>query len=196
MSNEKSIEKKSFDVSDIVLVALFAAIIYLGIWILRIPLPAAVGAPFIHFGNSLLVLAVLLIGGFRGGLAGAIGLGLFDLLSGYASTAPVTVILAFAVAGIVTYAFHLLKHVDKPLNIFILAVVAGASKIVLEFLHGLIELLFGGSAFGAAVVGAFTSLPATAINAVSTVIIVSVLYFPLKKGLSIFDSNKGVSKAS
>ncbi|MCO7125207.1 ECF transporter S component [Sporolactobacillus shoreicorticis] len=190
MSNPKN----SFGVRDIVLVALFAAVTYLGISALRIPLPAAVGAPFIHFGNSLLVLAVLLLGGFRGGLAGAIGLGLFDLLSGYASTAPVTVILAFLVAGIVTFAFRLLKHVDKPLNIFILALIAGASKIVLEFLHGLIVLLLGGSAFGASVVGAFTSLPATAINAVSTVIIVSVLYFPLKKGLSVFDSNKGISK--
>ncbi|MCQ2009312.1 MAG: ECF transporter S component [Sporolactobacillus sp.] len=190
MSNQK----KSFGVRDIVLVALFAAVTYLGISALRIPLPAAVGAPFIHFGNSLLVLAVLLLGGFRGGLAGAIGLGLFDLLSGYASTAPVTVILAFLVAGIVSFAFRLLKHVDKPVNIFVLALVAGASKIVLEFLHGLIEKLLLGSAFGPSVVAAFTSLPATAINAVSTVIIVTALYFPLKKGLSVFDSNKGVSK--
>ncbi|MCL1632911.1 ECF transporter S component [Sporolactobacillus sp. CPB3-1] len=187
-------KKSSFGVRDIVLVALFAAVTYLGISALRIPLPAAVGAPFIHFGNSLLVLAVLLLGGFRGGLAGAIGLGLFDLLSGYASTAPVTVLLAFLVAGIVTLVFHLLGHSDRPLNIFILAVVAGISKIVLEFLHGLILLLLGGSALGTAVAGAFTSLPATAINAVSTMIIVSVLYFPLKKGLSVFDSNKGISK--
>ncbi|MDF2910220.1 MAG: hypothetical protein K0Q56_1101, partial [Sporolactobacillus laevolacticus] len=44
MSNE-SIEKKSFGIRDIVLVALFAAVTYLGISALRIPLPAAVGAP-------------------------------------------------------------------------------------------------------------------------------------------------------
>ncbi|BBN98329.1 ECF transporter S component [Sporolactobacillus terrae] len=187
-------QSKSFGVRDIVLVALFAAVTYLGISALRIPLPAAVGAPFIHFGNSLLVLSVLLLGGFRGGLAGAIGLGLFDLLNGYASTAPVTVILAFLVAAIVSGAFTLLKHQDSPLNLFILALVAGVSKIALEFLHGLIEKLLLGSAFTPAVVAAFTSLPATAINAISTVIIVTVLYFPLKKGLSIFDSNKGISK--
>ena len=30
---------------------LFAAIIYLGIWVLRIPLPAVVGKPFIHFAT-------------------------------------------------------------------------------------------------------------------------------------------------
>ncbi|GAY77127.1 substrate-specific component PdxU of predicted pyridoxine ECF transporter [Sporolactobacillus inulinus] len=184
-------QSKSFGVRDIVLVALFAAVTYLGISALRIPLPAAVGAPFIHFGNSLLVLSVLLLGGFRGGLAGAIGLGLFDLLNGYASTAPVTVILAFLVAAIVSGAFTLLKHQDSPLNIFILALVAGVSKIALEFLHGLIEKLLLGSAFTPAVVAAFTSLPATAINAISTVIIVTVLYFPLKRDCRSLIQTKG-----
>ncbi|MFT8871681.1 MAG: ECF transporter S component [Sporolactobacillus sp.] len=184
---------KSIGVRDIVLVALFAAITYLGISVFRIPLPAAVGAPFIHFGNSLLVLSVLLLGGVRGGLAGAIGLGFFDLTSGYASTSPVTVILAFIVAAIVAGTFKLFKHNDKIVNIFIIAIVAGISKIVLEFIHGTLTLLFTGSAFGAAVINAFTSLPATAINAVSTVIIVTVLYVPLKKGLAVFDANKGVS---
>ncbi len=37
----------------IILTGLFAAIIYIGIWVLRIPVPAMVGKPFIHFGNTL-----------------------------------------------------------------------------------------------------------------------------------------------
>ncbi|MFX3618920.1 MAG: ECF transporter S component [Sporolactobacillus sp.] len=187
-------EKKSVGVRDIVLVALFAAITYLGISVMRIPLPAAVGAPFIHFGNSLLVLSVLLLGGVRGGLAGAIGLGFFDLTSGYASTSPVTVLLAFIVAAIVAGLFRLFQHKDKIQYIFIIALIAGISKIILEFIHGWITLLISGSAFAAAAIGSFASLPATAINAVSTVIIVTILYAPLKKGLEVFDSNKGVSK--
>ncbi|WP_100487360.1 ECF transporter S component [Sporolactobacillus pectinivorans] len=188
-------EKNSFEVRDIVLTGLFAALTFLGVFVLHFQLPAAVGGPFIHFGNAFLVLSVLLLGGVKGGIAGAVGLGLSDLVDGYASTSPVTVILAVIVAAVVAGALRLFKHNDTVLNIFFIAVIAGASKIVLEFIHGAITLLVTGSAFGPAVIGSFTSLPATAINAVSTVIIVTVLYIPLKKGLDIFNSNKGVSKA-
>lgn len=43
----------------IILTGLFAAIIYIGIWVLRIPVPAMVGKPFIHFGNTLTAVAIL-----------------------------------------------------------------------------------------------------------------------------------------
>ncbi|WP_353947521.1 ECF transporter S component [Sporolactobacillus sp. Y61] len=186
--------KNGFGVSDIVLVALFAAITYLGISLFRIPLPAAIGAPFIHFGNSLVVLSALLLGGTRGGIAGAIGLGLFDLLNGYASTSPVTALMALIIAAIVTGSFRLFGRRDTVLHILFVAIIAGASKIILEFIYHVILALLSGSAFGPAVIASITSQLATSINAVSTVIIVTILYFPLKKGLEIFDSNKGVSK--
>lgn len=43
----------------VILTGLFAALIYIGIWTLRIPIPAMVGRPFIHFGNTLTVTAIL-----------------------------------------------------------------------------------------------------------------------------------------
>ena len=48
---------------DIIVTGLFAAIIFIGISLLRIPIPAMVGRPFIHFGNPLMVLAILFLGG-------------------------------------------------------------------------------------------------------------------------------------
>ena len=42
---------------NIIFTGLFAAIIFIGISLLRIPIPAMVGRPFIHFGNPLMVLA-------------------------------------------------------------------------------------------------------------------------------------------
>ena len=56
MKNENISTKK------IVMTAFFAAIIYLGIQSFRIPLPAAVGTPFLHFGHIFVMLAVLMLG--------------------------------------------------------------------------------------------------------------------------------------
>ncbi|AUJ30389.1 MAG: ECF transporter S component [Liquorilactobacillus hordei] len=174
-------------VASIVLVGLFAAITYLGIQFFRIPLPAAVGAPFIHFGNSLVVLAVLFLGFSKGAIAGSIGLGIFDVLNGYAAEAPIIIIEVFVVALVVTQSFKLLKFNDnKLLNITLIAVAAGITKIILSFVEGVVKLVLGGSGFGAAVTSSILSLPATAINSISTVIIVSLLYIPVKKALEIF----------
>ncbi len=46
---------------------------------------------------------------------------------------------------------------------------------------GTISMMIMGSGFAAAAVGAFTSLPATVINAVFMVIAIAVLYQPVKK---------------
>ena len=50
----------SISTKKIVMTAFFAAIIYLGIQSFRIPLPAAVGTPFLHFGHIFVMLAVIL----------------------------------------------------------------------------------------------------------------------------------------
>lgn len=63
----------------IILTALFAALCFVGV-LIRIPLPT--GA-FVHLGNMICILAALLIGGVYGGIAGSLGMGLFDLTHGY-----------------------------------------------------------------------------------------------------------------
>ena len=86
----------------IILTGLFAAIIYIGIWVLRIPVPAMVGKPFIHFGNTLTAVAILFLGFRNGMLAGIIGLGGFDILNGYASTSWLTMLEVVVVALIIS----------------------------------------------------------------------------------------------
>lgn len=68
--NDWSIQMNSDKrIQNLVLVALFAALTLMGTMI-KIPLPT--GA-FIHFGNSVVLLAVLLVGYWQGALAGGIG---------------------------------------------------------------------------------------------------------------------------
>ena len=87
-----------------VMIALFAALSYLSLLIFRIPYPAPVGQPFLHFGNAVVILASLLLGGWQGGLAGSIGMGFYDLSFGYGLASLKTVVLKFGIglfAGLV-----------------------------------------------------------------------------------------------
>jgi uncharacterized membrane protein len=59
---------------------------------------------FVHFGNLIVVLAALLVGGWQGGLAGSIGMGLYDILNGHADSSPKTFILKFLI-GLYTLLF-------------------------------------------------------------------------------------------
>ncbi len=155
---------------------------------LRIPIPAMVGRPFIHFGNPLMVLAILFLGGRLGGFAAVVGLGGFDLLNGYAATSWLTALEAIVMAIVVSALVKAFKHQDKPQYIITIAIVAGLTKIVTSYLTGIVEALMVGTILKTAVVGAFLSLPATVINSIATAIIVPILYFMLRPLFKRFNS--------
>ncbi|HIW74710.1 MAG TPA: ECF transporter S component [Firmicutes bacterium] len=107
-----------------VLIALFAALSYVVLFF-RIPYPAPVGRPFLHLGNAVVILAALLLGGWQGGLSGAIGMGLNDLFYGYGFETIKTVILKFGIglfAGLVARLGK--KHPDSSPRTGLLIVAA------------------------------------------------------------------------
>ena len=165
----------------IVLTGLFAAIIYIGIWVLRIPIPAMVGRPFIHFGNTLTAVAILTLGLRNGMLAGIIGLGGFDILNGYAATSWLTMLEVVIVALVISWLFKAFNYQDSRRNIIILAIVAGVTKIFTSYCTSIVEALMAGTVFKVALVASFFSLPATVINSISTAICTPLLYFFLKR---------------
>ena len=59
-------------VKNLVITAFFTAITFLGIQSFRIPLPAAVGTPFLHFGHIFVVMGLLLQAGNRGAVSGTL----------------------------------------------------------------------------------------------------------------------------
>lgn len=165
----------------IVLTGLFAAIIYIGIWVLHIPIPAMVGRPFIHFGNTLTAVAILTLGLRNGMLAGIIGLGGFDILNGYAATSWLTMLEVVIVALVISGLFKAFNYQDSRRNIIILAIVAGVTKIFTSYCMSIVEALMAGTVFKVALVASFFSLPATVINSISTSICTPLLYFFLKR---------------
>ena len=85
--------EKNNTIHQITYIAVFAALTVIGTMI-KIPMPT--GA-FAHLGNSVLLLAVLLLGYTRGALAGGLGFAIFDLLNGYAAEAPYFLFESFIV---------------------------------------------------------------------------------------------------
>lgn len=167
---------------SIIMTGLFAAIIYLGVWILRIPVPALVGRPFIHFGNTLTAVAILYLGYRNGMLAGIIGLGGFDLLNGYAATSWLTMLEVVVVASVLTAVYKGMHYKDSKKNIIILGIIAGITKIFTTYCVSIVEALMVGTSLNVALVSSFVSLPATVINSISTAICTPILYFAVRDG--------------
>lgn len=174
-------------IKNLVITAFFTAITFLGIQSFRIPLPAAVGTPFLHFGHIFVVMGLLLQGGKRGAVSGTLGLTIFDLLNGYIQDAPKTFVETAVKCLIVGAIFMVLKkkadgNKKKEYGAAVVcAVIYGCINIILEFLMGTLTMVMVGSGLGAAAVAAFTSLPATVINAVFMMIAIAILYEPVKR---------------
>lgn len=169
-------------IHTVVFVALFAALTFSATTI-KIPLPT--GA-FVHLGNAVLVLSVLLLGYSRGSLAGGLGFFLFDLVNGYATEAPYFLIEAFVVGGVTYATFWFFKKQPHALwQLIVIASAAGIAKVIMTQLKNTVTQLWLGSpnlttAFFAATV----KLPATLTNVILTILAVVLLYFPLAKAFS------------
>jgi uncharacterized membrane protein len=102
MANQKKIT-----VYDIVLIGLMAALVFVGTY-LHIDIPMPIGKTMIHFGNIFCLLAGMLLGGVRGGLAAGIGSMFYDIMDpAYISECWITFInkfmMAFVCGVIVSY---------------------------------------------------------------------------------------------
>ncbi|MGI6721390.1 MAG: ECF transporter S component [Anaerovoracaceae bacterium] len=87
------------NVKNTVMTALMMGLIMLMTFIIRIPVPASEG--YIHLGDCMIFMAVLLLGWKRGAVAAGVGSALADLIGGYAFYAPVTLVVKFVMAMLV-----------------------------------------------------------------------------------------------
>lgn len=93
MNQEKTIAIPKFTTKILVIHAMCIALTYLFTVFVNIRLPIAAAGGLIHLGNVPLFLAAILYGKKTGALAGAVGMGLFDLLSGWFLWAPFTFVI-------------------------------------------------------------------------------------------------------
>ena len=98
--------KRTFTPHELALTGVMAALSFAAYLFFRVPF---YGGSSFHLGNTFTALAALLMDGVSGGLAGAIGLSLADILAGDPGYAVATFVLKFVigvVCGLVGTAFH------------------------------------------------------------------------------------------
>ena len=174
--------------------ALIAALAYVGFQFLRIDIPVGTERTAIHLGNTFVVLGALLLGGW-GGFAGALGLTMADLTSGYLTSAPKTFLLKLVIGLIATLVSRKLFHIEKE------PCVKGQAKIALlssaaalgvnVFLDPLFGYFYKAYIFGIpqdlsaalAKIGSATTL----VNAVASTLLVFVLWPSLYTALAKTD---------
>ncbi len=164
---------------DVTFIALFAALCYIALTVFFFP----VGPMFVHFGNLIVVLAALLVGGWQGGMAGSVGMGLYDILNGHADSSPKTFILKFLIGLTVGVVFSLLSQVmkSKTLAATLGALCGMAVNIVGEVAWKTVQYYLAGSAFGGAFTASLLSQSSTLLNAVIAVIGGVALFKVLEK---------------
>ena len=113
MDNKKITFNKYSNVLNITLASVFAGLCFAVMFLPKISIPAAVGNPYIHFGNLIVILVALLFGGIIGGISGSIGMGLYDIITGYGIWTIKTVILKFGIGAIAGYIFFKYRKKEK-----------------------------------------------------------------------------------
>lgn len=101
------------DVRKLAQAGLLAALCYIGFSFFKIDIPVGTEKTAFHFGNVFCVLAALLLGGYWGGLAGAIGMTIGDLTTSYVTSAPKTFLLKLCIGLIVGLIAHKLCKLSR-----------------------------------------------------------------------------------
>ncbi len=109
---------KNNHVQKLVLTGLMAALCYVAFTYIKIPIPVPGGDTVaLHIGNAFCVLAALLLGGLHGGVAGALGMTIADLLDPtYITSAPKTFILKLCMGLIAGLIAHQIAHINQSRN--------------------------------------------------------------------------------
>lgn len=92
MQNTQSYSRSSQKTMDLIITAMLVALVFVSTFFLNIKLPIAANGGLVHLGTAMLFIASILFGPKKAALAGAIGMGLFDIAGGWALWAPITIV--------------------------------------------------------------------------------------------------------
>lgn len=170
---------------------LFAALAYVSFTYLKINIPTPGGYTAFHLGNTFCVLAALLIGGVPGGIAGAIGMGIGDVLDPlYITVAPKTIILKLMIGIVTGLVAHKIFHINqldgkKLVKATVLSTSAGMLfNIIGEplFSYFYTAFILGAPDKAAMTLAAWNAVTTTT-NAIIAVIISTMLYLAIRPRL-------------
>jgi uncharacterized membrane protein len=85
--------KTNTKTKEMVISSLLIALVFVSTKFVNIRLPISINGGLIHLGNVALFLSAIVFGKKRGAVAGAFGMAIFDVLSGWLAWAPFTFIV-------------------------------------------------------------------------------------------------------
>jgi len=77
---------------DLIITSMLIALVFVATVLLNIKLPITANGGLVHLGTAVLFISSILFGPKKGAIAGAVGMGLFDLVSGWTLWAPFTIL--------------------------------------------------------------------------------------------------------
>ena len=98
--------------NKVVIIAMFSALACAGTFI-QIRMPAG---DFVHLGNFVMIIAALLLGGIAGGISGALGMGIYDII--FYTSKPSTILRTFILKFLIGFAVGTLFRliIKKDIN--------------------------------------------------------------------------------
>lgn len=175
--------KRKVSVYTIVLTALFTALCLIGATI-SIPIPLGIGMAKLHFGNVFMLIAALLLGSVKGGLASGVGMALSDIFSGtFAVYAPGTLIGKFISAFICGKIVYAKGRRAGNMKWNIIGVLAGIlTNVILSSINSFaVNMLVNEGQFMPSLLSAFGNLGIGCLNAVVASIVALTLGVALVK---------------
>ena len=187
----KTNAEKDFKIRRLAMTGLMAALCYIGFAFFKIDIPVGTEKTAFHFGNVFCVLGALLLGGPWGGLAGAIGMTIADLTTGYVTSAPKTFFLKLMIGLIVGLIAHVILHINRShkagsLTLFVVLSSAGG-MLFNVFADPIVGYFYKRYLLGIPqdISAAFAKMSAvtTFVNAIVAIIAASIFYLALRPAL-------------
>ena len=182
---------KEDSLRKLVFAGIFAALTYIVFTFLSIPIPTIAGDKVtVHLGNAFCVLGALILGSAYGGVGGALGLTIADLMDPvYIVQAPITFVIKLLMGVIVGVIAHKMGHISTEKNLAkvfrwtVAAVVAGLlfNAVFDPTIRYFYKILILGKP--AAEVTFAINIGVTAINSVVSAFVATGLYMALRAPL-------------
>lgn len=172
MEQAKIQKKEQSTVLFLTVTALFIALTYLFTAFINVRLPIAANGGLIHLGNVPLFIGAVIFGKKTGMLAGGIGMGLFDLLSGWTLWAPFTLVIV----GLMGYVVGRMTEKESHQNYFWYVASIAAACVIKIVGYYLAEVIIYGNLLAPA-----ASIPGNLVQIAVAAVIVLIVIGPLNK---------------
>ena len=184
-----ALTKTKFTVQKISIIGIMAALSLVAYLFFRVPF---YGGSSFHLGNTFTALTALLLDGVSGGLAGAIGLALADILAGDPGYAVTTFVLKFIIGitcGAVAHKAFKLRDLDRhSAGYLVKVIVAAGSGLLLNvvtdpFLGYFRNVYIFGQEYTVAQALSKIAGGVTFVNSVASTVCAVILYLALRPAL-------------